>query len=186
MTLYKHAGFQFGIALILFTLWAAADSWYLLTGFGISQALAVLTAALAGLAVSTVIHEWSHLAGAVVSGSKYRIPKKLGFFVYDFDFDKNSVPQFNVMSLSGQAGSLAAVFALYLFIPMDNAGRMMLVAAAVGSAVYGGLIEWPVIRRSQQSGKPFEELSKINGKVLIRCGRWGVASALGTWLLLAW
>ena len=86
MTLSKHASLQFGIALIGFTLWTAADSWYLLTGLPIASGLAVVTGALAGVLVSTVVHEWSHLAGAVLGGSAYKVPKKFGLYIYDFDF----------------------------------------------------------------------------------------------------
>ena len=185
MTQYKHASLHAGIALISFTLWTAADSWYLLTGLAIASGLAVVTGALAGLVVSTVVHEWSHFAGVVLSGSAYKIPKKYGLFVYDFDFKNNSVRQFNIMSLAGQAGSWAAVIALSLLIPLDNPGRLMLVCGAVGAAVYGGVIEWPVIRRTQRSGKPLEELSKIDASVLNRGAIWGLGSGLGLWLLLA-
>jgi hypothetical protein len=185
MTLSKHAGLQFGLALIGFTLWTAADSWYLLTGLAIANGLAVVTAALAAVLVSTVVHEWSHLAGAVVSGSAYKVPKKPGLFVYEFDFEKNSVHQFKLMSLAGQAGSWATVIALYVLIPLDNPGRVMLVCAAIGSAVFGGVIEWPVIRRTQVSGKPLEELGKIDNRVFKRGAGWGLTSGLGLWLLLA-
>lgn len=185
MTLGKHASLQIGIALIGFTLWTAADSWYLLTGLAIANGLAVVTAALAGVLVSTVVHEWSHLAGVVVSGSAYKVPNKFGLFVYDFDFENNSIRQFNIMSLAGQAGSWAAVIALYLLIPLDNPGRVMLVCAAIGSAVFGGVIEWPVIRRTQVSGKPLEELSKIDDNAFKRGATLGLASGLGLWLLLA-
>jgi hypothetical protein len=185
MTLSKHASLQFGIALIGFTLWTAADSWYLLTGLPIASGLAVVTGALAGVLVATVVHEWSHLAGAVLGGSAYRVPKKFGLFVYDFDFENNSVRQFTIMSLAGQAGSWAAVIALCWLIPLDNPGRVMLVCAAIGSAVFGGVIEWPVIRRAQLSGKPLEELSKIDGGVFKRGAACGLASGLGLWLILA-
>ncbi len=185
MTLGKHAGLQFGLALIGFTLWTAADSWYLLTGLAIANGLAVVTGALAGVLVSTVVHEWSHLAGAVLSGSAYKVPKKPGLFVYDFDFKNNSIRQFTIMSLAGQAGSWVAVIALYVLIPMDNPGRVMLVCAAVGSAVFGGVIEWPVLRRTRASGKPLEELGKIDNNAFKRGAGWGLASGLGLWLLLS-
>jgi hypothetical protein len=89
------------------------------------------------------------------------------------------------MSLAGQAGSWATVIALYVLIPLDNPGRVMLVCAAIGSAVFGGVIEWPVIRRTQVSGKPLEELGKIDNRVFKRGAGWGLTSGLGLWLLLA-
>jgi hypothetical protein len=185
MMLYKHAALQFGIALLAFTLWTAADSWFLLTGLGLANALSILLAAIAGVAVVTVIHEWSHLAGAVASGSAYTIPEKFGFFVYDFDFPNNNLRQFNIMSLAGQAGSWLTVIGLWWLLPMDNPGRVMLVCGAIGSTIFGGMIEWPVIRRSQVSGEPFQELSKIDTGVLKRSAVGGVGSALLLWLIAA-
>ncbi len=185
MTLYKHAALQMGIALLVFTLWAAADSWYLLTGLAIASALAIITALLAGITLASIVHEWSHFAGARFSNSSYTIPKKTGTFVYDFDFDKNSLRQFNIMSCAGQIGSWATVIALLLLIPMDSSGRVMLVAGAVGSAVFAAMVEWPVLLRTQKSGKPLEELSKIDQQVLKRSGIGASASVLAIWLLFA-
>lgn len=183
--LAKHAALQFGIGLIAFTLWAAADSWYLLTELPIASGLSIVLAAIAGAAVSTVIHEWFHFGGAIVSGSAYSIPQKFGFFVYDFDYQKNSLQQFNIMSLAGQAGSWLTVFGLWWLIPMDNPGRIMLVCGAVGSAIFGGMIEWPVLRRAQLSGEPFAELSKIDAGVLKRSAMGGFGSGLALWLIAA-
>ena len=185
MMLMKHAALQVGVALVAFTLWAAADSWHLLTGLSIAIALSILLAAIAGAAVSTVIQEWSHFAGALLSGSTYTVPEKLGFFVYSFDFEKNNLRQFNAMSLAGQLGSWVTVFGLWWLIPMDNPGRIMLVCAAVGSAIFGGIVEWPVIRRVQASGDPIAELSKIDGAVLKRGAIGGIGSGLLLWLIAA-
>jgi hypothetical protein len=185
MMLFKHAALQFGIALIAFTLWAAADSWYLLTELSIASGLSIVMAAIAGVAVSTVVHEWFHFGGAIASGSAYTIPTKFGFFVYDFDYGKNNLRQFNIMSLAGQAGSWLTVLALWWLIPMDSAGRIMLVCGAAGSAVFGGIIEWPVIRRAQESGDPLAELSKIDAGVLQRSAIGGFGSGLLLWLVAA-
>lgn len=185
MTLYKHAGLQFGLALLSFILWTAADSWLLLTGLNIAYALAIATALIAGITISTVLHEWSHWAGAAACGSSYRVIKKPGLFIYSFDFASNSLQQFNVMSMAGQAGSWVAVLSLYLAVPMDNPGRVMLVCAALGAAVYGGVIEWPVLRRAQSSREPLQELKKIDRSTLRQAGIYGLASGLSIWLLLS-
>ena len=185
MTIYRHAALQFGLALLLFLLWTAADSWYLLTGLVLANSLSVLTAALAGVALATIFHEWSHFAGTVLGGSRYGIPGKPGLFVYEFDFEHNSLRQFNIMSLAGQAGSWLAVLGIFLAIPLDNAGRAMLLASAVGSAVFGGVIEWPVLRRSQRSGKPAEELAGINTRALQVGALSGIAVTLSLWFWIA-
>lgn len=185
MTLYKHAALQMGIALLVFTLWAAADSWYLLTGLAIANVLAMIVALLAGITLASVVHEWSHFAGAKFSGSSYTIPEKIGTFVYDFDFENNSLRQFNIMSCAGQIGSWATVIAVLMLIPMDNNGRIMLLAGAAGSAVFAAIVEWPVLLRTQKSGQPLAELSKIDAQVLKRSGIGATASVLAIWLLFA-
>ena len=151
---------------------------------GIANILTVVTAALAGLALATVLHEWSHFAGAHFGGASYSVTPKPGFFVYEFDFENSSLRQFYSMSLSGQGGSWLAVVLIALMIPLDNAGRTMLLSAAVGSAVYGGVIEWPVLRRTQLSSAPLEELMKIDQTVLRRAGVLAGATTMVTWWLL--
>ncbi len=182
--IYKHAALQFGLALVAFSMWAAADSWYLLTGLPLASGLSILTGALAGLAVATVIHEWSHFLGARLAGASYKIPKKFGFFVFDYDFPSNNLSQFNWMSLGGQLGSLATILLLFFSVPLDNPGRAMLLAAAVGSAVFGGMIEWPVIKRSQASGEPMAELSQVTPQVLQRSAVTGIVATLGLWSVI--
>ncbi|MEM0955182.1 MAG: hypothetical protein AAGI24_13650 [Pseudomonadota bacterium] len=176
--LLKHAALQFGIALALFTLWAASDAWYTVTGLAIATVLSMLLAILAGVAVATVIHEWCHLLGAKLGGANYKIPEKLGLFVYDYDFSSNTLSQFNAMSLAGQFGSWLSVAGLALLIPGDNPGRDMLVCAAVGAAVYAGIIELPPLKRAQISGDPLAELSRIDQSVLTRAGIGAVAAIL--------
>jgi hypothetical protein len=185
MPLYKHAGVQFGAALLAFTLWAAADSWYLLSGLNAAALLSLITALLAGLAVTTVVHEWAHYLGARYAKAQYKPAKRAGFFIFDYDFAANNLAQFRSMSLAGQFGSWLAVGLIYLSIPTDNPGRIMLLSAAIGAAIYAGYIELPVIRRAQLSGDPLAELSKIDTTVLRNAGVWGFASVLGAYWLLA-
>jgi hypothetical protein len=184
MTLYKHAALQIGLALLAFTMWTAADSWYLLTKLPLAEVLSVITAVIAGLTIGTVVHEWGHLAGAHWSSSSYAVAKKFGFFVYDFDFENNTMRQFNLMSLGGQLGSWLTIVALFLLIPMDNSGRVMLVGGAFGGAVFGGIIEWPVLRRAQESREPLQELKKIDRAIFKRSSQYAAISVLAFWLLM--
>ena len=183
--LVKHAALQFGIAIGLFTLWAASDAWYTVTGLSIATGLSVLLAVLAGISIATVVHEWFHLLGARLAGASYKIPEKLGLFVYDYDFASNSLSQFNVMSLAGQFGSWLSVIALAVMIPGDNPGRDMLVGAAIGAAVYAGIIEIPPMRRAQTSGNPLAELSRIDNGVLQRAGIGAVSATLLFFFVIA-
>ena len=183
--LFKHAVIHFVVAVSAFSLWAAADAWYLLTDLAVANFLSISTAVIAGVVVSTLFHEWFHFAGAKFSGSSYRIPAKIGLFVYDYDYEKNSISQFTVMSLAGQAGSWVAVIGLISLVPMDNSGRWMLAAGALGSAVFGGAIEWPVLLRSRESNNPLGELSKITAAVFNRSLLIGSGSGLFFWYALS-
>ena len=154
------------VGIVTLAIWAATDSWYLLTDLVMAKILSVGAALVAGVVVSTLIHEWFHFIGAISAGASYSIPSKLGLFVFDYDFEKNSLNQFFSMSVGGQIGGLLAVILLFIFLPMDNSGRIMLVSAAIGSAVFAGFIEWPVIMRARISREPQQELKKINQTTL--------------------
>ncbi len=184
MMIFKHAAAQFGAALAAVGLWAAADSWYTRTDMPLANGISMALAALAGLAVATVVHEWFHLMGAQMAGAVFRIPDKLGLFIYDYDFSSNSLGQFNTMSVAGQLGSWVAVVLLFMSVPLDNAGRAMLGSGALGGAVFAGVIELPPLLRAQASGNPLAELSKINGRVLGTAGVAGVMAAAATWYLV--
>ena len=181
--IYKHFAAQFGVALLLFTLWAATDTWFLVTGFGIANALSIVVAAITGAILTTVVHEWSHFAGARLAGATYTVPKRFGLFVYDYDFDQNSMRQFNIMSVAGQLGSWATVIGLWSALPMDTPGRVMLVGGPVTSAIFAGMVELPVLRRAQRSGDPLAELSKIDFRVLRRSALGGISGGLLLWYL---
>ena len=64
-------------------LFAAADSWRMLSDFGFASFLSLVTGVLAGVVTTTLIHEWFHYLGARRSKGAYTIPDKLGVFVYD-------------------------------------------------------------------------------------------------------
>jgi hypothetical protein len=183
--IFKHATAHFLALLAAFSLWAAADTWLIVTGLGLASVLAVVTGAIAGVTVNTVLHEWSHYAGARLAGAACDTPDKLGVFVYDYKFEQNSVEQFYTMSWGGQVGSLIAVLGLLATLPLDNPGRVMLVAAAIGAAVFGAMIEWPVLRRTRESQDPFAELSKIDLDVLKKSALGGLGTALLLWLIVA-
>lgn len=181
--IYKHAAVHLGVALLLFCLWAATDTWYLVTGFAVANALSVTVAAVTGAIITTLIHEWAHFAGARIGGAAYRVPDSFGLFVYDYDFEKNDLRQFNTMSVAGQVGSWASVFMFWWALPMDTPGRVMLVGGAVASAIFAGMIELPVLRRSQHSGEPLGELSKIDLRVLQQSALGGLGAGLLVWYL---
>ena len=168
LRLARHLGYHSLLALGALALFAAADSWFVLTGLGMAQALCVVTGILAGATIPTLVHEWFHYLGARVSGADYTIPRKLGLFVYDWNFQTNTLKQFFVMSIGGTVGSLLAIGLLLLNLPADSAGRAVLLATAIASMGFAGTIEWPVLLRTRQSGEPLTELAKTDLGVIRR------------------
>ncbi len=172
-------------SLTALSLWAATDAWQAVTGFAAASFLSVLAAIPAGVVFGTVVHEWGHFLGARLAGARYTIPDRVGLFVFNFDFGANSVSQFFSMSWGGQIAGAFAVFLLWAALPLDTAGRCMVVASAFGAFMFAGMIEWPVLKRTRESGNPLAELSRINRATLYRSGGTGLMAALLAWILLA-
>ena len=166
------------------SLFAAADSWSALTDLTLAWALSIATGVLAGLATTTLIHEWFHLLGARLCAATYDIPLRVGLFVYDWNFDKNTLRQFLTMSVAGSVGGALSVALLWISLPADTAGRAALLAAALASFAFGTAVEWPVLRRARLSGDPLAELSKIDARVLGRC--FAMALLVGVAGFLVW
>lgn len=162
------AGTHALVFLAALSAFAAADSWNTVTGLGIASLLCIITAALAGITIATLVHEWFHYLGARIAGAQFDIPARQGLFVYDWDFTSNSVRQFLIMSIAGSVGGFLAVILLWNAVPADSWGRAVLRGAAVASIIYAAFIEWPVIRRIRRGGDPLTELSKIDKPLLMR------------------
>ncbi|MFK7976520.1 MAG: hypothetical protein AB8C02_10310 [Halioglobus sp.] len=168
MRLARIASVQGLVLLVSLCLFAAADSWTAVTGLAFASVLGVITGLIAGVVMTSVIHEVFHLLGAQVSGGAYRIPPKVGIFLYDWQFERNSVDQFFVMSIAGSVGGAISVILLWNAVPADTIGRATLRGAAVAAFVYAAIIEWPVLQRTRRTREPLAELSKIDEKVLMR------------------
>ncbi len=181
--LYKNAALHFGFGILIFLLWNALDAWYIQSGLALASGLSIGVAALVGFTWATVIHEWLHLAGARLAGAQVTAAQRYTLLVYDYDFASNSMGQFNVMSVAGQLGSWVAVFALAMLVPPDNPGRAMLVAGAIGSAIFAAGVELPPLLRAQRSGDPFAELSKITPGVLALSALVAIAAATLAWTI---
>ena len=156
------------VFVVALSLFAAADSWSTVTGLGIATVLCVVTGALAGITITTLVHEWFHYLGARYSGAAYDIPDKQGLFLYNWDFTHNSVRQFLMMSVAGSVGGILALGILWTSVPADSWGRAALQGGAIASVVFAAYIEWPVIRRVRISRDPLAQLSKIDQRVLSR------------------
>lgn len=90
----------------------------------------------AGVAAPTVaflLHEWGHLAGAVVSGgvahpaSRLRSP-----FLFHFDCEASDRRQFLIMSAGGYAASALGLAGILVTTPPTLSGRLARRLAALG------------------------------------------------------
>ena len=182
MRLARLASTHALVFVVALSLFAAADSWSTVTGLGIATVLCVVTGALAGITITTLVHEWFHYLGARYSGAAYDIPDKQGLFLYNWDFTHNSVRQFLMMSVAGSVGGILALGILWTSVPADSWGRAALQGGAIASVVFAAYIEWPVIRRVRISRDPLAQLSKIDQRVLSRS--FAVSSTAGVLMAL--
>jgi len=180
----KHGGVHFLLWIVAMGLFAAADSWHHVTGLGLASFLCVITAIVAGLTTTTLLHEWFHFLGARISRSSYEIPSKAGLFVLDWNYSNNSLKQFYTMSVAGSVGSVVGVALLWWSVPTDTDGRDALVAASLASLAFAAAVEWPVLLRTRISGDPFTELSKIDQGVLLRSFLIATVAGWLCWLAL--
>jgi hypothetical protein len=163
--LARNHGLVFLVAILSF---AAADTWSVSSGLLIADLLGVAIGAVAGITITSLVHEWFHYWGTRFARAQFKLPARQGLFVYVWDFGKNSTGQFLVMSIAGTIGSVLAVALLWSAVPADTLGRAVLRSAAVASLIYSAMIEWPVIRRARHSDDPLGELSKIDKALLTR------------------
>ena len=182
MRLARLASTHALVFVVALSLFAAADSWSTVTGLGIATVLCVVTGALAGITMTTLVHEWFHYLGARYSGAAYDIPHKQGLFLYNWDFTHNSVRQFLIMSVAGSVGGILALSILWTSVPADSWGRAALQGGAIASVVFAAYIEWPVIRRVRISRDPLAQMSKIDQRVLSRS--FAVSSTAGVLMAL--
>lgn len=92
-----------------------------------------LTVVLTVLA-SYEVHEWGHLSGALLTGSKVHAPDRLIHqFLFHFDGQRNDRHQFVGMSIGGLAASLLALAVLLLVLPLDTwTARIVLGLVGIG------------------------------------------------------
>ena len=180
----RHAGFHLAIVVLALCLFAAADSWFTLTGLGLAATLSIITGLAAGFVFTSEVHEWFHYLGAKFSGGAYSTPDNMGLFVYDWNFQANSVNQFFTMSIAGTVGSVIGLYSLYTWLPPDTVGKVAVIAGGAASLGFAGAIEWPILLRTRQSREPFQELAKIDQQVLTRSAVISAVVAVLAWQML--
>lgn len=166
--------------------WAALDSWSLITELPAAVGLSVLASVLVGIGLSHLFHEWGHLLGARLSGARSPMRDRPDFLVFDFDYRNNTGSQFLTCGVAGSAGNLLLVLLVLVAIPLDSPGRAMLLASVVGMAVYIALLEWPALAHMYRHGDPIAALTHGFGRpgVFSRANWGGALSAFLLWLLL--
>lgn len=169
----------------LLGIWAGVDAWQHVTHLAAAALLSVLAAAFAGATTTALVHEWGHYAGTRWCDASYTVPETTGLFLFNFDYAANDVRQFVIMSYGGQAGGALALLLLWLAVPLDTAGRAMLLCSGAGYVAFTIAFEWPLIARVRASGEPLRELATITRGDIYRFEAIGAATALLLWLVLA-
>ena len=183
--LAKQAALHLALWVIAVSLFAATDSWSHLTGWTLASLVNMLTGIFAGFITVNLVHEWFHYFGAKFTSGTYTITDKPSLFVFDWNFEKNTLNQFFTMSVAGTVGGVLSLWAMYVAVDANTAGRAALVAGAAASFAFGSIIEWPVLARTRRSKNPLQELSKISPKVLGRASAGSAITGLLCWWLLA-
>jgi len=185
--LAKQAAVHGAAFLSALGIWAAFDSWTILSKLPIASAAAFVSAIAAGLILSHLIHEWGHFLGACLTKSKLTIKEKISPLFFDFDYLENNARQYLCLSAGGPVGNIVLILTTVFCIPMDNLGRQALLATMLGHFVYVLILELPVSRGILAGKNPIDVLSQHFGQgapLFRRAERFGVLSGLAFLLVL--
>ena len=169
------------VALLLaaLSLWAAADAWMRLAGRGFAWLLSVADGRLVGVLTAGLFHEWGHFAGARLSGGTAPLtPVTLPLPLFNFDFARSETRHFQAMGVGGNLAHWMVVLLIAIFLPPETAGRVALLAGALGFAVFASAVEFPVISRCHGGAAPIASLAGIRPADLKRNGVLGAVAAL--------
>jgi len=161
-------------------LFAAADAWYLATDSFFAALLALVTGVVVGGLVTRQVHEWGHFIGARYRGGIAPTRDIRSFFpIFDFDMQRGDPAAFRAMSVGGNLAHWSLVVLLLLLLPLDTLGQI-----AFGYAVYGSVIEVPIIRKAYAGASPMESFAGFSGDVLKRSAWIGVGAGLALFWVL--
>ena len=179
-TLFSLLARDTAIALAALSLWAAADTWYLVSGLGFALAISVLDAIFVGYILGALFHEWGHYTGAKLSGaSAPRVkPKGTSLFRFNFDMAANTQRQFHWMSFGGWVFHWGLLAILVLALPFDSIGRIALVSSVFGFILYATFIETGILRKTLGGSDPAETLGQLSAKTFQQAGIVGSVAGL--------
>jgi hypothetical protein len=168
-----------GLALVALTLWGAADTWFAATGLFLAGLVSVLNGIVAGIALASLAHEWGHFAGARFSGGIAPTTKLTSFFpLFHLDMEKSDPAAFRAMSVGGNVAHWLAVIVLMALVPLDGPGRVALVSAVFGFAIFASTTEFPIISRAYSGVEPKACFKGLSGEKLRRNQWIGAAAGL--------
>jgi len=124
--------------------------WWLLaarsagTGFGADFSGWVVGALL--FFCAHIVHEWGHYLGAVLTGSRVGIHRKLTSpFFFRFEAEGNSLKQFIAMSFGGFLATGATIAFYYLGLPDEYLASRIGRGGALFGAFLGVTLELPLL-----------------------------------------
>jgi len=168
------------VALVLaaLSLWAGADTAYVVTRTVFAAILASGGGLLVGAAVGALLHEWGHFAGARLSGGTAPLAPAKGFLpLFNFDFKRSEPRHFQAMSVCGNVAHWLVVLTLAAALPIETPGRVALVSGSFGFALFASITEFPVILKNHEGVAPLEALRTIRPDFLVRNGLLGAGGA---------
>lgn len=168
-------------------LWAAADTWALVSELPLANGFSLLASIVFGIALSHLFHEWGHFAGARLGKADSPVKDRPALLMFDFDYTGSTPKQFLTMSMGGTAGNLLFIYLVWAWIPMDSPGRAMLLAAGLGMLAYVAVLEFPVIKAVSTGREPLVVLAEVFGEgstALQRAPLVGLVVALIVWLVI--
>ena len=180
--LLMQGGIQLMALISEVILWGAADTWALSSDLALAGFFALIASIAFGIVVAQVLHEWSHFAGAVLSGAAYTVKEKPAVLFFDFDYERNSTEQFQWMSVAGTLGNFIFILLILMMIPIDSSSRAMLLAVGFGMTAFVAVIEWPVIRLIHSGLAPMDALVRRFGNTDFI--QHALIAAVGTTLLV--
>ena len=168
------------VLLAALSLWAAADTWYVVTGLWIAQLVAVADAVFVGLLLTALFHEWGHYAGARASNAQTcRIePKTLTLFRFRFDHEANDHQQFHWMTYGGHIAHWSIAILLFIALPMDSLGRIALIGSMLGFIGFATFFEYHILKDTWAGADHGERLAAITSKDFQQSGAVGLLVGL--------
>lgn len=186
-TLFSMLSRDIALAMAAISVWAAADTWYLVSGLWFAQAVSVVDAIFVGYILGALLHEWGHYSGAKASGAiAPRVqPKGFSLFRFNFDMASNTPRQFHWMSFGGWVFHWGLLIILLLAIPFDSIGRVALVSSVFGFVVFATVIETGILRQTLNGSDPSETLGQLSKQHFQRASLAGSVGGLFALALLS-